>query len=149
MDCWWCWFCGVLSIEIVKYGFLPPTVETVGYDKYRKNWNCKMSEQMLLPYLLFLIYYFILPLPRLKPWAMLNIVRIEIVKCWNKCYFQIGFRRPNWKWFQRQTPNPKQKTTNIFSVKISQMEYDFNTKRQNPNKNLITKWSPDWNEQLV
>ena len=48
------------------------------------GWNWKMLELIPLPYSLFLIPYLLLkhPLPRLKPWAMVNVVIFEIEKCW-------------------------------------------------------------------
>jgi hypothetical protein len=44
-----------------------------------------LLEQNPLPYSLFLIPYLLFkhPLPRLKPCAMVNVVKIEIAKCWN------------------------------------------------------------------
>ena len=44
-----------------------------------------MLELIPLPYSLFLIPYLLLkhPLPRLKPWAMVNVVIFEIEKYWN------------------------------------------------------------------
>ena len=60
--------------------FSSTTVETVGYGECRNVWNCKILEQNPLLYSLFLIPYLLFkhPLPRLKPWAMLNVVKLKL-----------------------------------------------------------------------